>query len=82
MYDPPMNEALLETVKALPLTERIELVAAIWDSITGEEYEPSLSPAEVAELHERLADHRKNPEASVPWEQIKADLDKKYPSAS
>jgi putative addiction module component (TIGR02574 family) len=64
-----MNANLLETAKALPLPERIELAEALWESITHEGYEPPLTPGQAAELDRRLRDHRENPEAGIPWEQ-------------
>src|SRR3954454_3118910 len=45
-----MKADLLETVKALPLTERIELAEALWESITDEGHEPPLTPAQAEEL--------------------------------
>ncbi len=61
--------------RALPIAERIELVEDIWDSIADDT--PAavpLSPAERAELHRRLAEHRANPSSSVPWEQVRSTL--------
>jgi putative addiction module component (TIGR02574 family) len=38
----------------------------------------ALTPAEESELDRRLKAHAKNPANVVPWETVKADLDKKY----
>ena len=73
-----MNTELLATAKSLPLPERIELAEARWDSITQDGYEPPLTPAQAAELDRRLEAHRRNPEAAIPWEQVKAELEQKY----
>ncbi len=73
-----MNADLLEAAKALPLAERIELAEAIWESITNEGHEPPLTPAQAEELDRRLEEHRRNPQAGIPWEQVKAELEKKY----
>jgi putative addiction module component (TIGR02574 family) len=73
-----VNASFLEAAKALPLAERIELAEALWESITREGYEPPLTPSQAAELDRRLEAHRRNPEAAVPWEQIKAELESKY----
>ena len=73
-----MNADLLERVKALPLTERIELAEALWESITDEGHEPPLTPAQAEELDRRLEEHRRNPQAGIPWEQVKAELERKY----
>ena len=74
-----MNTELLATAKALPLPERIELVEALWDSIAEEGYDPPLTPEEEAEIDRRLEEHRRNPESSIPWEKVKAELEQKYP---
>lgn len=73
-----MNMELLATAKALPLPERIELAEALWDSITQEGYQPPLRPAQAAELDRRLEDHRRDPQAAIPWEQAKAELEQKH----
>jgi putative addiction module component (TIGR02574 family) len=73
-----MSTSLLETAKGLPLAERIELVEALWESITLDGYEPELTTAQAEELDRRLAAHEKNPEDVVEWEAVKADLESKY----
>ena len=73
-----MNAALLETARSLPLSERVELLEALWDSIVGEGYEPPLTDAQAAELDRRLQAHRRNPDEVVPWQQIKAAAETKY----
>ena len=73
-----MNANLLETAKALPLPERIELFDALWETLSQEGYEPELTAAQVAELDRRLEAQRKNPDDVVPWEQVKADAEAKY----
>jgi putative addiction module component (TIGR02574 family) len=73
-----VNADLLETAKALPLPERIELVEALWDSITSDGYEPPVTPAQTAELQRRFTEHRDNPQSAVSWEKVKADLDAKF----
>lgn len=61
--------------KALPLSERIQLVEDIWDSIAEET--PGLlqlCAEERAELHRRLAEHQADPSSSIPWEQVRTAL--------
>lgn len=69
-----MNTATLN-FKELPISERIQLVEDIWDSIAEET--PSalhLSEADRAELHRRFAAHQADPSSSVPWEQVRSAL--------
>ena len=69
-----MSSNLVETVRRLPLAERIELIDALWESMTQEGYEPPLTPEQAAELDRRLEAHRRNPNDVVSWESIKEDL--------
>lgn len=64
----------MDTVKRLPLAERIELVEVLWESITQDGYEPPLTPAQATELDRRLEAHQRNPEDVVSWESIKEVL--------
>jgi putative addiction module component (TIGR02574 family) len=73
-----MNASLLEAAKALPLPERIDLAEALWESITDEGHQPSLTPAQADELDRRLEECGRNPKTGIPWEQVKAELDRKY----
>jgi putative addiction module component (TIGR02574 family) len=69
-----MSSNIVETVKRLPLAERIELIEALWESVTQEGYEPPLRPEQATELDRRLEAHRRNPNDVVSWESIKEDL--------
>jgi putative addiction module component (TIGR02574 family) len=61
--------------RSLPISERIELVEDIWDSIAEETAGPlQLSAEQRAELHRRLAAHQADPASSISWEQVRADL--------
>jgi len=61
--------------KDLPISERIQLVEDIWDSIAEEMPDAlTLSEAERSELHRRLAEHQTDPSSSIPWEQVRATL--------
>ena len=73
-----MSMSILHTARNLPLSERIELVEALWDSIIQDGYEPELTTAQAAELDRRLAAHEKNPDDVVAWETVKANLESKY----
>ncbi|MFZ2124365.1 MAG: addiction module protein [Rhodoferax sp.] len=61
--------------KTLPLSERIQLVEDIWDSIAEETAATPFFVAEdVAEFHQRLAAHQKEPASSVPWDEVRTQL--------
>ena len=59
----------------LSVSERIQLVEDIWDSIAAEASNTvELSQAQMAELHRRVAEHRADPSTAVPWEQVRSKL--------
>jgi len=59
----------------LSVSERIQLVEDIWDSIAAEELNTvELSQAQMAELHRRVAEHRADPSTGVLWEQVRSKL--------
>ncbi len=68
-----MNTAL--NYKALPISERIELVEDIWDSIADETSGGvALSLAQRDELNRRFAAHEADPGSSIPWSQVREAL--------
>ena len=69
-----MSSNFVDTAKRLPLAERIELVEALWESITQDGYEPSLTPEQADELDRRVEAHRRNPDDVVAWESIEGEL--------
>ncbi len=74
-----MNAAeILEAAKALPQAERIKLAQDFWEIIVEEGYDPELTPEQAAELDRRLAEFEKNPGEGIPWEQVEADLNKRF----
>jgi len=59
----------------LSVSERIQLVEDIWDSIAAEASETiELSQAQKDELHRRVAAHRADPSTAVPWEEVRSRL--------
>jgi putative addiction module component (TIGR02574 family) len=69
---------ILKAAQALPLKERIKLAQDLWDNVTEQGYDPELTPEQAAELDRRLADFEKNPHAGIPWEEVKARLDRRF----
>ena len=60
-------------ILAMPVADRIELVAKIWDSI-AEDVNIGLSAEHRAILEQRLAAHRENPDEGTSWNELKKDL--------
>ena len=60
-------------ILALPIAERVELVAKIWDSI-ADEAAIGLTDDDRKILDQRLADHQKHPDQGMSWEALKKEL--------
>ena len=65
----------ISNFKELPISERIQLVEDIWDSIAEETpVSLQLSAADRAELQRGLAAHKADPSSSIPWDEVRASL--------
>lgn len=64
------------TYKSLPVSERIQLVEDIWDSIAEETPDGALqlTEHEQVELQTRFTAHQSDPQTSIPWSQVRATL--------
>ena len=69
-----MNAAALN-YKSLPVSQRLQLVEKIWDSIADEAPEEvGLSAAQVDEVNRRAKEHLADPESAVPWSEDRRQL--------
>jgi putative addiction module component (TIGR02574 family) len=60
---------------SLSISERIQLVEDIWDSITSEAPgSVGLSPAQRAEVQRRVAAHDADPSTAVEWDVVRSEL--------
>lgn len=70
-----MSQIPERSYRDLPISERIQLVEDIWDSIADETAGGlPLSAEQRAELHRRRAEHEADPSSGVPWEHVRAEL--------
>jgi putative addiction module component (TIGR02574 family) len=62
----------------LTAAERIQLAQDLWDSLEPAEIDAEcpLTDEQQAEIARRLADLEAHPEASIPWEQVRAELER------
>ena len=73
-----MSTNVLQAAKNPPLSERLDLLDALWESIIEEGYEPLLISAQADELDRRLKAQRRNPDDVVDWKAIKTELDSTF----
>jgi putative addiction module component (TIGR02574 family) len=59
--------------ESLTVEEQLEFVQALWKRIGDQQRIPSPEWHRQV-LRERLADHERNPQDVVPWEEVRAEL--------
>jgi putative addiction module component (TIGR02574 family) len=68
----------IDEFRKLSVTERIQLVEDIWDSIAVDSPDAvPLTTAQREELQRRLQAHDADPSTAVPWEQVRSELFKR-----
>ncbi len=76
-----MHAQLLEQVRSLPAREQVELVDEILEGLPVEEETdagPNLSPAQIAELERRMAEHLADPDSAIPWSEVKRGINERF----
>jgi putative addiction module component (TIGR02574 family) len=68
-------------LNTLSVSERIQLVEDLWDSIAAETGEVPLTDAQIAELGRRFADIERDPKARDSWEVVRARIQKRLSKA-
>ena len=71
-----MSTELLAAAKALPVSEKLELISQLWASIEEEDH-PQPTEAEMQLIEERLREHEANPDDVVPLQEVMATLAKR-----
>nr|VFK10455.1 MAG: putative addiction module component, TIGR02574 family [Candidatus Kentron sp. LPFa]VFK26902.1 MAG: putative addiction module component, TIGR02574 family [Candidatus Kentron sp. LPFa] len=72
-----MNTQLLIEAKKLPLSERINLIEAIWDTVAPNESEIPLTDAQKNLLNARLAEYETDPVEGSSWEDVRTRLEQR-----
>ena len=70
-----MKSADIQEILRLSVSERIQLVEDIWDSIAASPENLPVTANQKKELDRRLAEYRENPKAGRSWEEIRDSLD-------
>jgi putative addiction module component (TIGR02574 family) len=64
--------------ESLPVREQVQYVRALWKQI-GERKQEIPSPEwHRDDVRRRLAEHRRNPGAARPWEEVRAELVERF----
>ena len=71
-----MSRLAKEDILNMSISERIQLIEDIWDSITEVPEAIALTDIQKRELDNRLDSYHKNPNEGSPWEQVRARIQK------
>jgi putative addiction module component (TIGR02574 family) len=66
-----MSKPSIADIMELDVSERIELVQDIWDSVAAVPDAVPLTDAQRQELERRLAEYHRNPDSGSPWDEVK-----------
>lgn len=69
-----IDESLLAKVSSLSPADRLELISAVWDTLSPDDL--LVTDAERALLDARLADMEAHPDDQTPWPEVKARLER------
>ncbi len=69
-----MSNDDLVAILALPVQERLHLVEAIWESLAAARYEVPLSSAHREAVDEALAEHQRNPNDVLSFDEVLSAL--------
>ena len=67
---------ILEQIRRLPLDQQREIVDAI--ELEFGDFDDRLTPEQAAELDRRAEEFRKNPNAGIPFEQVREEARKRF----
>lgn len=73
-----MAKVPIEDLLQLSVSERIQLVEDLWDSVAADPENVPLTDAQKRELRRRLAEHKADPDAAIPWEEVRRRLYERY----
>ena len=72
-----MDAPTLEQLKQLSFSEKLQLVEDLWDAIAEEAAARPVGESLKVELERRLDEHRRNPESAEPWDNVKAEIERR-----
>jgi len=67
----------MDVIRRLSVPERVRLVQEIWDTLQPTAEDLPLTEEQRELVDRRLAQHRRDPSSTVPWEEARARLESK-----
>jgi putative addiction module component (TIGR02574 family) len=69
-----MGKIDLDDIRKLSVDDRLELIGDIWETLDDADGLDLLTDEQRQMLDERFEAHRRAPETSIPWEEVRARL--------
>ena len=71
-YNMVMNATeILTRIRQLSVADRLDLANRLWDEMSQDPNVATLTPLQRQLLDERAREHDQNPDAALPWEQVR-----------
>jgi putative addiction module component (TIGR02574 family) len=67
---------ILEQIRRLPPTEQHEVAERVWAEFGA--VDDDLTAQQIAELERRAEEFREDPQAGIPWEQVRDEARKRF----
>jgi putative addiction module component (TIGR02574 family) len=74
-----MNKAILDELMQLSPSERLDIAGRLWESVDPNDPNivddiAPLSEEQMQEVRRRVAEHERDPNSAIPWDEIRARL--------
>jgi len=70
------SEQIILEALTLPAADRLDVIEQLWESLAATPEALELSNGQRGELDRRIEEMESNPDAGIPWENVKAELRK------
>jgi len=69
-----MNASARQEILTLPVSERLQLIEDIWESIASQPADVPVTPEQRKELDKRLANFERDPSPGEKWDDVKSRI--------
>jgi len=69
-----MTTALIDELRSLPMSERLDIVELLWDSIAAESDSIPLSDTQAQLIDQRLESHNNDTKSGTDWDTLRSEL--------
>lgn len=66
-----MTDSLRDELLRLSASERLELIEVLWDSLADDDPALALTPEQLEDLRQRVAEADADPTGGSPWEEVR-----------